>query len=109
MIRFRFSFMLILSCMISVHGTGQGYEIKVKINGLADKQVILGHYLSKSMYPDDTVKLDSKGYGVFKNSRKLPSGMYVIFLRNDRYFDVIIGEDQTFSLETDTVDFVKTM
>ncbi len=109
MIRFRFSIILIFSCLLSMRATGQGYEIKVKINGLADKQVILGHYLSKSMYPDDTIKLDNKGYGVFKNSRKLPSGMYVMFIRSDRYFDVIIGEDQTFSLETDTVDFVNTM
>jgi thiol-disulfide isomerase/thioredoxin len=61
------------------------------------------------MYPDDTVMLDNKGYGVFKSSKKLPGGMYMMYLPNATFFDVIIGADQTFSVETDTVDFVKTM
>jgi len=87
------------------HALSQGYDIKVKINGLSNKQIILGHYLSKSMYPDDTIKLDSKGFGVFRGKKALPSGMYLIYLPSSKYFDVIIGEDQLFSLEADTVNF----
>jgi thiol-disulfide isomerase/thioredoxin len=100
-----------LLCFIvfSLNTICQGYDIKVQINGLADKQVILGHYLSKSMYPDDTVKIDSKGYGEFKGSKKLPGGMYLIYLPNSRYFDIVMGEDQVFTIETDTIDFLKTM
>jgi thiol-disulfide isomerase/thioredoxin len=102
-------FILLCLTVFSINAIGQGYEIKVKINGLADKQVILGHYLSKSMYPDDTAKLDSKGYGVFKGRKKLPEGMYLIYLPSSRYFDVVIGEDQVFSAETDTLDFVNSL
>jgi len=103
--------LLVLLCLtaLSIATAGQGYEIKVKITGLADNQVILGHYLSKSMYPDDTAKIDSKGYGVFSGSKKLPGGMYLIYLPSSRYFDVVIGEDQAFTIETDTLDFLKSM
>ncbi len=102
-------FPVLLFSVSSLLVTAQGYEIKIKINGLSDKQVILGHYLSKSMYPDDTAKLDSKGSGVFKGSKSMPGGMYLIYLPNTSFFEVIMGEDQTFGIEVDTTDFIKTL
>jgi thiol-disulfide isomerase/thioredoxin len=89
--------------------SGQGYEIKVKVNGLQDTTLILGHYLNKSMYPDDTTWLDKKGYGAFKGDKLLPGGMYLIYFPSSRYFELIMGDDQVFSLETDTVDFIKSL
>jgi thiol-disulfide isomerase/thioredoxin len=102
---------LVLLCLtvFSICSVGQGYEIKIKVNGLTDKKLILGHYLSKSMFPDDTVKLDSKGYGVFRGNKKLPGGMYLIYLPSSRYFDIVIGDDQIFTIETDTLSFVNSM
>lgn len=102
---------LLLVCCTLFTGlvTGQGYEIGITVNGLSDQRVILGHYLSKSMYPDDTVRLDSKGSGVFSGPQKLPAGMYLLYLPNSSYFEVILGEDQTFSLTVDTVDFLNTL
>ena len=104
-------YFFVLFCLTagSLLTVGQGYEIKVKISNLADKQIILGHYLSKSMFPDDTTKLDSKGNGVFSGKKMLPGGMYLIYLPNGRYFDVAIGEDQVFTLETDTVDLINSL
>ncbi|HEX2394041.1 MAG TPA: DUF4369 domain-containing protein, partial [Bacteroidales bacterium] len=87
----------------------EGYKIKVKINGLANKQVILGHYLSKTMYPDDTLTLDNKGFGTFMGNKKLPAGMYLVYLPNSSYFDVAMGDDQEFSIVADTVDFLNTL
>lgn len=84
-----------------------GYEIKLKIDALKGSQVILGHHFGDMYYPDDTVTLDSKGIGTFKKAKALPQGMYFIFLPTKKYFDIIIGEDQVFSMEVDTVDFVK--
>jgi thiol-disulfide isomerase/thioredoxin len=105
---FKYFFILANLCsMTSV--LSQGYDIKVKINGLKDTTIILGHYLNKSMYPDDTAIIDKKGYGVFKGNRPLPEGMYLIYLPSTRYFEMIIGEDQSFSLETDTADFSQSL
>ncbi len=108
----RITFLLLLVVTFSAfpnYSVAEGYKIKVKIEGLANKQVILGHYLSKTMYPDDTVMLDNKGVGVFTGSRKLPHGMYLIYLPNSRYFDVAIGSDQEFSIVSDTIDFLKSL
>lgn len=103
-------FVLLLGLiMLPMLVSGEGYEIRIKINGLTHQQIILGHYLSKSMYPDDTVKLDDKGVGTFKGPKKLPAGMYLVYLPNSRYFDLVVGEDQVFSVETDTLDFLNNM
>jgi thiol-disulfide isomerase/thioredoxin len=109
MIAYRRFFLLFCLVFFTLLSSGQGYDIKVKINGLAEKQVILGHYLSKSMYPDDTTMLDSKGSGSFTGNKKFPGGMYLLYLPNSRYFEIILAEDQTFSLEVDTTDFLKSL
>lgn len=85
----------------------KGYEIKIQISGIADTSVILAHYLNKSIYPDDTIQVDSKGKGIFNGKKNLLQGMYVLYLPDGKYFELIIGEDQTFSLFTDTLNFVK--
>jgi thiol-disulfide isomerase/thioredoxin/NTP pyrophosphatase (non-canonical NTP hydrolase) len=87
----------------------QGYEIKVKINGLKNDTVILGHYLNKSMYPDDTAYLDKNGLGVFKGKKKLPGGLYIVYLPSTSFFEIIIDKNQKFSFEIDTSDFVSSM
>ncbi len=84
----------------------KGYEIKVHINGVADTNIILAHYLNKSIYSDDTIRLDSKGKGIYRGKKELPQGMYIIYLPNGNYFEIIIGEDQTFSLYTDTSNYI---
>jgi len=86
----------------------QGYEIKIKIPLLKDSTLLLGHHFATSLYPDDTVKLDKKGMGVFKGSKPLTGGMYIIFLPTKKYFDIIIGDNQKFSITADTTNFLKT-
>ncbi|MBN2482124.1 MAG: redoxin domain-containing protein [Bacteroidales bacterium] len=79
------------------------------MNNLKDTTLILGHYLNRSMYPDDTVRVDEKGYGIFKGKQKLPEGLYIIFLPSTNYFEIIMGNDQHFSIQTDTFNFVNTL
>jgi len=88
---------------------GQGYKIKVKINGLSDTTIILGHYFNKSMYPDDTSWVNNEGVGTFRGENPLPGGMYVIFLPNTTFFEILLSDDQDFYIETDTVNFIDNM
>jgi hypothetical protein len=87
----------------------QGYEIKIKIKGVQNSDVILGHYLNKPLYPDDTVHVDKDGSEIFTGSNVLPEGLYVLFLPSSKTIEFIIGKDQFFSLETDTIDLVKNL
>jgi peroxiredoxin len=90
----------------------QGYKISVKINNLKDTTVFLAHHFADKIYVDDTLKLNSKGEGSFKgkNKKTLPGGIYVVFLPNKTYFDILVTEkEQVFSLVSDTANFSKTL
>ena len=97
-------------CGLTICVNAQGYEISIKIKHLKQgDEVILGHHFNEKLIPDDTVKLDAQGRGVFKGKDKLPGGMYFIFMPNRTYFDIIIDKNQKFSIENDTTDFLKNM
>ena len=103
----RYFIFILLIFILPLAIIGQGYKIKVKINGISDTTIILGHYFNKSMYPDDTIWVNNKGTGKFKGKNSLPGGMYVIFLPNTKFFELLINDDQKFYVETDTVDFIE--
>ncbi|MBN1598428.1 MAG: DUF5106 domain-containing protein [Bacteroidales bacterium] len=97
---------VVFNTVLIVLSYSKGYNIGLEINGFADTTAILGHYLNKSMYPDDTTFFNSKGKGVFKGNQLLPQGMYLIFLPDGSYFELIIGEDQEFEIKTDTSNLI---
>lgn len=86
-----------------------GYEIRVKIPALKDTTIILAHSYVKdnSFIPDDTIRLNKKGLGVFKGQTPLAGGMYIVVLPTKRYFDLILGDNQSLSIEADTSDLLK--
>jgi peroxiredoxin len=85
------------------------YLIKATIHGLKDTICFLGNYYGDKQYIKDTAKVDSKGNCEFKGDEKLPGGIYLVVVPSKRYFELIIDKDQTFSVETDTSDFVGKM
>lgn len=97
--------------LISIHVSAQkGYEIKVKIPNLKNKKILLAHYLgSTSAFADDTLILDKNGAGVFKRNKPLPQGLYMIFLPSTNSFELLLGDDQVFSIEADTTKFLETV
>jgi thiol-disulfide isomerase/thioredoxin len=105
----RLNVLFILLFFLPVYSFTAGYDIRVRVTGLHDTTLILGHYLNKSMYPDDTIRLNGKGMGEFTAKRHLPEGMYLVYLPSTRYFEIILGEDQDFSIEVDSTDFLKSM
>lgn len=86
-----------------------GYNVKIKINGLKDSLIYLANYYGEKQYLKDSSKADATGNVIFKGEEKLPGGIYMIVLPGKKYFEVIIDKEQNFSVETDTVDYVKNM
>jgi thiol-disulfide isomerase/thioredoxin len=84
----------------------QGYRIQVRLKDFPNDTVVLGHRFNASFVPKDTALLDKQGNGVFSGKEPLPRGMYLIYLPNKNYFDLLISDDQDFYVENDTLDFV---
>lgn len=65
-------FILFLFCgvfqLTTVHA--QGYNIRINVNSMAGKNVILANYFEGKVYACDTAKLDNQGNGFFRNNQK---------------------------------------
>ncbi|MBR6277411.1 MAG: DUF5106 domain-containing protein [Bacteroidales bacterium] len=105
---FTFLTALILSANMA---NAQGYEIEVKIKSVPNDTLILGHHFNERLIPDDTIKLDGTGRGVFRGKEALPTGMYFIFLPNKNYFDFLIDKKagEKFYIENDTANFLESV
>ncbi len=100
-------FVFIFISTLSATASG-GYEIKVRIKGLSDTICYLGNHYGDKQYVRDTVRVDKDGWALFKGKDSLPGGIYLIVLPSKTYFEIIVNE-QKFTIETDTLDFVKHM
>lgn len=91
-----------LALLLSVTYTAcsQGYNIKVKIDGVKDTTLMLGYHFGEKKFVADTAVVDNNGLAVFKGDSLLPGGMYIVILPQHTFFDILIGDNQTFEVQT---------
>lgn len=87
----------------------QNYKIDVTISDLSDAEIYLGYYYGDKTYVKDTTRLDNKGNGTFEGDSLLPQGVYIVVLPSKNYFDILVGSDQNFAIETQSTDLIKNM
>jgi thiol-disulfide isomerase/thioredoxin len=100
---------LLLLSSGSAFAAAPAYSIKIKIKGLKDTVVYMAYHYGDKQYLKDTARVDSKGLMIFDGKEALPGGIYMVVLPDKRYFEFIVSSEQSFSLETDTADYVKHM
>jgi thiol-disulfide isomerase/thioredoxin len=101
----KLSLILLTSIAFSIQVKATGHEIKIRIIGLKDTICYLGNHFGDKQYITDTVRVDKDGWAVFKGKDSLPGGIYLVIMPNKTYFEILVNE-QKFTIETDTVDFV---
>ena len=75
------------------------YKINIQIKNMKDT-VYLGYYYGDKQYAKDTTVLNNKGIGVFEGTDTLKGGIYFILLPNNTFFELLIDNDQNFSVKT---------
>lgn len=103
-----FSLLFFIS-ISAIAQTKPGYAIQFKVQGLKDTTAYLGYYLAENTYVRDTTRVNSKGEFTFDGKQTLPHGVYFLVLDKSRIFDFVVGNNQFFSLETNTEDYIKSM
>jgi len=102
----------ILLSLVPVFLSGQfknGYEINVTIMDLQDSTVFLAYHLGDKQYIKDTAKLDRSGNGIFRGQQNLPQGIYMIVLPGRKYFEILISDNQRFSLSCTFSNYFNTL
>ncbi len=84
-----------------------GYDISVKINHFKDTVAYLGYHFGDQKFVKDTASAGSDNMIRFRGDEVLKPGIYFVYSPSV-YFELIIN-DQQFSIETDTADFIKHM
>lgn len=96
-------FLLILS-LLSSYTFAQGYQIDIKFKGAENKKIYLGTYYGNQKLLVDSVVLDGSASGRFSGEKELEQGLYLIALPDVTYFDIIVSDDQKFSIYNDIAD-----
>src|SRR6185369_11780965 len=97
------AFVVLLFLYGYTHAQVSAYEIKVTLKPFKNQFIYLGHYSGKTLPIDDSVKLNDKSEGVFKGSKKLGGGIYLIGYPNrSGIFEILIDKQQKFSVIADT-------
>lgn len=105
-------FQVLLFCIFPVLSFSQqkdSYMIDVSIRGLSDSTIYLAYHFGDKQYLKDTVKLDKSGRGVFAGNETLPQGIYMVVLPGQKYFEVLVSDDQNFSLDCLYNDYIGTL
>ncbi len=100
-------FLLTLFFITPAISFSQGYSINATIHGIRDTSLILGYYFNKQMFVKDTIQVDGNGIGTFTGEEPLDGGIYIVYLPDKSYFDLLISDNQDFKLETTDGDLVK--
>ncbi len=86
-----------------------GYEIDITIHGLPDSSIYLAYHYGDKQYIKDTIKLDNTGSGKVAGTEALPQGIYMIVLPGKVYFEILISDDQYFTLSCNFKDYFNTL
>jgi len=99
--------LILLSVIVlgNLNSQAQNLKIDIKLENVSDSSAYLAHYLDGRIFADDTTKLIN-GAGLFEKDSLLDQGIYVVYLPSQKYFDLLIGNDQEFSIKSDSKDFV---
>lgn len=87
----------------------EGYRIEVTVGGLAGETCYLAYHYGDRQFLRDTTMTDDKGFMVFEGSRRLDPGMYMVVLPGQQFFEILIDQNQHFSLETSRDDAIEQM
>ncbi len=86
------------------------YNITVKIKNLPPQKVQFAYYFEDKQYVVAEAESDAKGVVKFKGDDNLPRGIYIVaFAKTPAYFDLLISEEQNFTLKTDTAKLIENM
>lgn len=91
------------------NGQDSAYKLDFKITGWADTTVYLGYYYGESTYIKDTASVNDNGVFTFEGDAQLPKGVYFLVVNTTKVFELLIGEDQYFSITTDDSNYVKNL
>lgn len=106
MVNMKYIFAMLLMTAFSVLTDAQ-VNIKVKVDNYFNQPVVMGYYFNGQMLVKDTVVTDAGGVALFHKEKKYDEGVYLIYIPEKSYFDIIMGSDQEYEISCDTLPYMQ--
>ncbi len=101
---------VIFGCALADKGyADKGYDIEARVNGVQDTVALLAYHFGNRQYIKDTVRTDHQGRFRFQGEESLDAGIYMVVLPGQKYFEILVDDNQHFALETEMDNFVNAM
>ncbi len=109
-IRYSALVLILVLAFIPAQATGQtGHSITVAAKAGPETSLRLAYHVGNQQYVKDSLTTDKEGKCQFYGSEKLPQGVYMIVLPDNRFFEFLLGEDQYFDIQFDKNDPAATL
>ena len=103
-------FLPTLFCLLTIFATAQSFKITLNVPQFKSGIAFLTYYSGKNFNIEDSAAVNNMGVAVFEGKRKLPGGIYSIFLPGKtKYADFFIDKEQVITIKLDSADLVNKM
>ena len=103
---------LTFACFLLTYmAVGQQFELKVKLDNYAEEILYLGYHFGDKQYlRDSSTTKDKNGYFTFSSDTLIDKGLYLVLMAPEKkHFQVIIDDEQKFSLTADAAQIDKSI
>ena len=105
-----FSLLFLFSATTFLFAQTNEFELKVTFKPFKHQFIYLGYHYGKQKPIIDSVLLDDNSTGIFKRSKKLEKGVYLIgFPKKTGYFEVLIDKEQKFAVIADSSNLIPSL
>lgn len=84
-------------------------NISFDLAGNGNSYVSLAYHLGDRQYIKDTIYTDDKGHALYRKQEALEKGLYMIIFPDNNLFEMIISDDQEFSISCNVEDIINTL
>lgn len=101
-------FILILGINLAARESSK-CNISFEIKNHGDSFISLAYHMGEQQFIKDTIYTDKAGKARFSSDEKLDRGMYMVVFPNNDLFELLISDDQHFSVRCDRNDISNTV
>ena len=96
---------LLMVTVLFVHA--QSFKVTLQAPGFTNGIAYLTYHYGKNFNVEDSAAVNNKGIAIFEGKRKLPGGIYAVFLPGKaKYVDFFIDKDLIINIKIDSTDLL---
>ena len=104
--------MIMVSAIIALASmnvnAGEGHHISIHFEDTEAPECYLAYHFGNRQYMEDTTDIDAEGIAMFAGEERLAPGLYLVVLPDDRNFELLIDQNQHFTVHVDPDNFIST-